>query len=209
MLGNKVKVLRGQLDLSRKDLAENLNISYHALSKYETNEREPDIQTLKKIADYFNISIDDLLDRKVSKRELPENEKHVIRAHIPVLTRLTKDPDFVSIHDITKYDKILLLEPQLEGKFFWYIVEDHSLQSYRILKNDKILFIKTDELVDDSLVMLQIDDNDPVIRKIFCSDRYIMLTADSSMIKPITIDMDDYEKRLKIIARAIKVEFIP
>ena len=47
MLGNKVKVLRGELDLTRKELAKDLNISYQTLSKYETNEREPNIDTLK------------------------------------------------------------------------------------------------------------------------------------------------------------------
>lgn len=76
MLGNKVKVLRGKLDLSRKELAEDLNISYQTLSKYETNEREPNIDTLKKLADYFNVSIDELVNRNTDLDSLhPKNEK--------------------------------------------------------------------------------------------------------------------------------------
>ena len=76
MLGNKVKVLRGKLDLSRKELAEDLNISYQTLSKYETNEREPNIDTLKKLADYFNVSIDELVNRNTDLDSLHPKTKN-------------------------------------------------------------------------------------------------------------------------------------
>ncbi|WP_411680459.1 helix-turn-helix domain-containing protein [Clostridium thailandense] len=59
--GDKLKFLREEINLSREDLAVSLNITYSALSKYETNNRFPDKDTLKKIAKYFNVSLDYLM----------------------------------------------------------------------------------------------------------------------------------------------------
>ena len=63
--------LRESNNLSRKDLAETLNIPYINLSKYETNERFPPQDMLFIIADYFDVSIDYLLGRSKVLRILP------------------------------------------------------------------------------------------------------------------------------------------
>ena len=62
-LGDKIKTLRAEKGIERAELAETLGITYHALSKYETNEREPDYETVKKLADYFGVTTDYLLGR--------------------------------------------------------------------------------------------------------------------------------------------------
>lgn len=40
-----------------------LNTNQNTVSRYETGEREPNIATLIKIADFFNVSVDYLLER--------------------------------------------------------------------------------------------------------------------------------------------------
>ncbi len=59
----KLKVLRIEKGLSQKDLSERLNVSQGALSSWESGRYEPDIATVIKIADIFNISIDELVGR--------------------------------------------------------------------------------------------------------------------------------------------------
>ena len=44
-------------------MAIDLNMSQNTISRYETGEREPGINELIKIADYFNVSVDYLLER--------------------------------------------------------------------------------------------------------------------------------------------------
>ena len=44
-------------------MATDLNTNQNTISRYETNEREPGIKELIKIADYFNVSLDYLLER--------------------------------------------------------------------------------------------------------------------------------------------------
>lgn len=61
--GKRLIELREELNLTRDDLANRINITYSALAKYETNKRFPDKETLGKLADYFNVSVDYLLCR--------------------------------------------------------------------------------------------------------------------------------------------------
>lgn len=85
--GDILKNLREKENLSREDLCSSLNLSYSALSKYETNIRFPDKDTLKKIALYFHVSIDYLLDFDTSNgstyRAIPIIGR--IRAGLPIL----------------------------------------------------------------------------------------------------------------------------
>ena len=54
--------LRKMNHLSQEELAEKLGISRQTLSKYETGESVPDIEKCKVIADYFEVSMDDLVN---------------------------------------------------------------------------------------------------------------------------------------------------
>lgn len=59
----RLKELRKSKKISQLKLAMNLNMNQNTISRYETSEREPGINELIKIADYFNVSIDYLLER--------------------------------------------------------------------------------------------------------------------------------------------------
>ena len=57
----KIKELREKKGISQKELADYLNITQVQISKYELGKNEPDLNTTKKIAEYFNVTIDYLL----------------------------------------------------------------------------------------------------------------------------------------------------
>lgn len=59
--GVRLKLLREEKLLSRENLAILLNLSYSTISKYETDIRFPDQEVLKKIAKYFDVSLDYLM----------------------------------------------------------------------------------------------------------------------------------------------------
>lgn len=59
----RLKQLREENNLSQLDLANKLNMSQQAISAYEKGTREPDIDTIKKISDFFNVSTDYLLEK--------------------------------------------------------------------------------------------------------------------------------------------------
>lgn len=67
MLGERIAKLRKQRNLSQYELAERLGFSRGKLANYEQGTRQPDYDTLLKIADYFNVSTDFLLGKTDEK----------------------------------------------------------------------------------------------------------------------------------------------
>lgn len=59
----KLKFLRKKMGISQLKLAMDLNMNQNSISRYENGEREADYATLIKFADYFDVSIDYLLER--------------------------------------------------------------------------------------------------------------------------------------------------
>ena len=59
----RLKEIRKAKGISQLKLAMDLNTNQNTISRYETGEREPGIRELIQIADYFNISVDYLLER--------------------------------------------------------------------------------------------------------------------------------------------------
>ncbi|MFW6034790.1 MAG: HD domain-containing phosphohydrolase [Halothermotrichaceae bacterium] len=60
----KLKKLRKEKELTQKELAEILNCSRTTIANYEQGNRVPDIYFLKEIADFFQVSLDYLMDRE-------------------------------------------------------------------------------------------------------------------------------------------------
>ena len=65
--GSNIKSLRKEKNLTQEQLAEYLNVSAQAISKWETNCSYPDITLLPIIASFFEISIDGLIGHDLSK----------------------------------------------------------------------------------------------------------------------------------------------
>ena len=57
-----LKLIRKDRKLTQLKVAMDLNISREALSHYENNKREPSIDLLIKMSEYFNVSIDYLIN---------------------------------------------------------------------------------------------------------------------------------------------------
>ena len=58
---DRLKEIREDKDLNQKDIAKVLNVSQVAYSYYEIGKRQIPIDLLKKLAKYYNVSIDYLL----------------------------------------------------------------------------------------------------------------------------------------------------
>lgn len=60
---NNLKYLRKSKSITQQELADLLGISRQGYAKYENDLGEPDISTLIKLADYFDVSVDSLIGR--------------------------------------------------------------------------------------------------------------------------------------------------
>lgn len=109
MLNDKIKELRISRNLTQPELAKILGVSRPTVTKYESGEREPDYQMLAKIADYFGVSTDYLLE--YDSPEALDQKK--IKLADDVLHLLIKKKVITSIDDLNK-DKVTWLLNILE-----------------------------------------------------------------------------------------------
>ena len=63
-LGKKLKELRKLYNLTQEELAKKIGISRVNYTRYERGKVRPDYETVIKIADFYDISLDELFDRK-------------------------------------------------------------------------------------------------------------------------------------------------
>ena len=62
-IGKKLKQLRLSVGLTQVQLAEKLGIGRVNYTRYETDSVRPDYETLIKLADFYDISLDEIFDR--------------------------------------------------------------------------------------------------------------------------------------------------
>lgn len=75
LFNEKLKMLRKEKKLTQEELAEKLNVSRQAITKWETSGGIPDIENLKQISNFFNISIDELV-KEEKNVEIEEVKKY-------------------------------------------------------------------------------------------------------------------------------------
>jgi len=73
----RLKLLREEKQLYQKDLAKALDLSRSTITAYESGKREPDQNTLNRIANLFDVSVDYLMGR-TEFRKFPSHEAHSI-----------------------------------------------------------------------------------------------------------------------------------
>ncbi|QIB26281.1 helix-turn-helix domain-containing protein [Caloranaerobacter azorensis] len=107
-IGDIIKRLRKDNNLTQDELANKLNISRSTIGMIETNKREPSNELLVKIANFFNVSIDYLLGRTDIRN--PEKELTLEDELTPeekeLLKKIKEDPELsILFHDLKNAPK--------------------------------------------------------------------------------------------------------
>ena len=131
-LGDNLRNLRELKGLTQKQMSEILDISKSNISKYESNDVEPNIEILKQYANYFNVSIDVMLGLKEPRTDLKDyrndfsedddksSEKETLTLEEKtVLRHFHKDPENVmllleSFENLGKRERIIIVGKCLE-----------------------------------------------------------------------------------------------
>ena len=62
MIGTNITSLRKQYDLTQEEVAEQLSVSRQTLAKWERGESEPDMRSCIKVAEMFQVTLDELVN---------------------------------------------------------------------------------------------------------------------------------------------------
>ena len=171
----KIRQLRKQHNLTMKQFGEIFGIAESTVSLYENGKRQADYDTLKKIADYFNVSVDYLLGREAQK-----SKKGVL---IPVLGRVVAGIPIDAIEEILDYEEITQ-EMANSGEFFALKIKGDSMMP-RIQENDVVIVRKQSQVDNGSIAIVLINGNEATCKKVQYNEKGVALISYNSSYTPM------------------------
>lgn len=79
MLGDNIKILRKQKGYSQETLAGQLNVVRQTISKWEKGISVPDAEMLNRMAEVFEVSVEELLGNKIPESTASEENSDVVK----------------------------------------------------------------------------------------------------------------------------------
>ncbi len=119
MLGERLYELRRKKNLSQEEMAEKLNVSRQTISKWETNQSQPDFDKIIPLCQLFNISSEELLTGKKAIKdsvEVKENKKKTA-----LVISLSVFLYFLALIWVTIAEPLPFIGENLVGSIFLFI----------------------------------------------------------------------------------------
>ena len=77
-VGNFLKELRKEQNITQEQFAEKMNVSRRTVSRWETGSNMPDLDVIIEIADYYDVDLRDLLDGERKEDQMDKELKETV-----------------------------------------------------------------------------------------------------------------------------------
>jgi len=156
---NRLKELRKLKQIKQIDLCKKLGVTQGALSGWENGKYEPDINSLKKLSQIFDVSIDFLLGHT---EQATSPTPHGIR--IPVLGKVVAGIPIEAVEEILDYEEI---SPDMasSGDYFALRIKGGSMEP-KISEGDVVIVRKQDDADNGDTAIILVNGNEATVKKI-------------------------------------------
>lgn len=185
---NRLKELRERKELFQSDIAKFLGITTPAYSYYESDKREMSATTAKKLANFFNVSVDYLLGEDKKDKRL-----------LPVLGTVKAGYNYLAEENIIEYidPHINLSDPE---NYFALLVTGDSMAPF-FSEGDCVVVRKQDgDFESNKVCVVLINGNEATIKKVIKTDNGIELHSFNPYYPPKKYTFKEMEDlQIKII----------
>jgi len=216
MLGYNIKTLRKSKKMYQQDLADALSVSKSTIAMWETNKRIPDATTLLKIANYFNISVDELLGNTLPNSEPSLTTNPEYRGFnildkeniymIPIFRTVSAGFGAYADDQICGYEP-LYLESQREAEETLAIAVKGDSMYPKIEEDDLVVVHKQDYFENgDIVVAVVVGENDGFVKRAFQTEEKLTLESINPSYPPMIFSgskLDDI-KIMGVVKKVIK-----
>ena len=173
----RLKEARNKQGLSQKKLAENLFVSQQTVAKWETDKATPNPETIAKISEMLDVSLNFLLGVEPSNLETYEIDKSSGTIRIPDFGYIPAGVPMEAIEDIIDYEEAKE-DWTLGGKSFFALkIKGDSMEpEYR--SGDIIIFVAQPDCESNEDCAVSINGNDWTFKRVEKAD-------DGLFIKPL------------------------
>ena len=227
-LGNKILEIRRKNKMSQEEFAEIFNVTRQTISSWENSKSYPDIETLVKLSDKFNISLDILLkgDKKMIKKidEKVKNYKKIKMILFIICSLLIVGLIVYSARCISFSKKYDAVKNEIETRYY------KTLKEYKFEKNGRLYTLKVSDDVKfvaghqdmpskkdrvlhfyAQFLYAYIDDGDNIIEIIFNDfDEFYLTKVLKDKDETVIFSIDELNKKdknnLSIISKKINYD---
>lgn len=205
----RFKMLRGSRKLSQQELADELGTSKSSVNMYERGEREPGIEMLETIADFFNVDMDYLLGKSsIANRNFEkyysefDNLSPIHTQRLPLLGEIACGEPIFCDEDRESYVEV---GTNIRADFCLKAKGD-SMINARICDGD-IVFIRQQPMVENGDIAAVIVDNEATLKRVYFDkeNSKLVLQAENPKYRPL-VYVGDELNNIRILGRAIAFE---
>lgn len=198
----RLKELRTSKDLTQQKLAEFIGISKSSINMYERGEREPGLDLIENIADFFNVDLDYL----IGKTDVPnksfefstlKNIMPIKTKKIPLLGEVACGKPIIANSD---YEVYVDATTDINADFALKARGD-SMINARIFDGD-IVFIRKQPDVENGEIAAVIIDDEVTLKRVYKRSDSIMLVAENPKYEPLIYTAQDCVN-INILGKAI------
>lgn len=172
-----LKELRNKKGVSQQIVADYLEITRQAYSNYESGNREPDNETLLKLAEFFETTVDALLRGKEKERP------HSKGVQIPVLGRVVAGIPLEAIEEILDYEEIPE-EMTQHGEYFALQIKGSSMEP-RFTEGDVVIIRKQEDVNSGDIAVVLVNGDEATIKRVKKTVQGITLIPTNPAFEPM------------------------
>jgi len=175
----RLSELRNSRDLTQQQVADMIGISRARLNNYEQGTREPDIDTIRLLADFFGVSTDDLLGRPANA--IPVSGKG---RKIPVIGIVKAGPDGLAYEEPHGEEWADAEDIPNGSTYYWLQIKGDSMIGEGIMPGDLALVREQPEVEYGELGIAIIDGEEGTLKRIYKKDDSIVLQSANAKYPP-------------------------
>ncbi len=170
---NTIKDLRRQKGLTQAELGKVCSVHQTAVSQWEMGRTLPDSDSLSILADYFKVSIEQLLGREKDEKK---------RCFIPILGSVRAGAPLEAFEDPDGYEEISP-EMAMNGEHFALHIEGDSMMP-RFCPGDVVIVRKQSDVNSGDIAVVLIDGSEATVKKLIKKGTSLMLVPNNSIYEP-------------------------
>lgn len=179
LFSENLKYLIKKNNIKQIELAQYLGMSKSAISNYLTGEHPPRTKTLMRIASYFDVSLESLIEQKVNEAEISFNEEGKLVYNIPLFHKQLYSDNI--IYRSENYIGTITSPIPVFKDLECYALKsyDDSMKKFGISFGSLVIFSAATDASDNEIAVVLIKSKKQLyIRSVKCSDKKIELTSD-------------------------------
>lgn len=179
------KNLRKDNNLTQSELAKKLGVATSTVGMYERAQREPDFETLEKIANCFGVNMNTLLGNNSGKNSLSGTK-------IPVLGKVAAGIPITAVENILDYEEISS-ETAASGEFVALKIQGSSMEP-RMYDGDVVIVRVQSSVENGEIAVVMVDGSEATVKKIQFHPNGIFLKPFNPSYDPIFYSNEEIEK---------------